>query len=383
MDTTNTTNKRINRHFKYLVKHNVPLCEYVSQHTILANRHLCRNPKKRGLLIWTPRGILVRHPTQKDTTIMIMYNIKFPFNDVYLDDIHQGRFSSRNIILNHHPLSRTICSKLNLFQKILEHKKNTGTAPHFLQYVPTYRFPEDFDLFTRERKPNSTYCLKRDIDRKEGITFLYPGETFPIPDKKESFLIQEFVTKEKLIPSPINDKKYKLNFRFFVALEARENTTKAHIFSDAFAKYTALPYSTQSPFQLESVITAYPIESSRNTMAYHRSLGLPTTWAEATTHFSSEEQASFLRKVRQLVDETIALYGDEFQIYHQEIDRLLGIRTSSYHLYALDIGITQQEDGQLEPILYEWNSNPWVNQEHRAEQKWMKTVQDWWMNTVH
>lgn len=375
---------RINRHFKYLVKHGIPLYEYISQHTILANRHLSTQKKKKGRLYWTPRGILVRHPTKKDTTIMVMYNIKFSFTDAYLQDIHTYRFPTTNVVFNHHPLSCLICSKVNLFQKILQHQKKTGLAPYFLQFVPTYRYPQDLRQFQKKRKLGATYCLKKDIDRKEGITFLYPGEDISQQQHsdKEEFLIQEFVTQEKLFQSPVNHQYYKINFRFFVALEATSNYTKAHLFHDAFAKYTALPYSTERPFQLQAVITAYPIESSRNTMAYHRSLKLPTTWLEASSYFTPKEQQYLLEKVGLLVDETVAVYGTEFQTYHQDIDQKLKINSSSFHLYALDVGITRQQDGSLEPILYEWNSNPWVNQDHRSEQKWMKTVQDWWMSVV-
>ena len=270
--------KRLNRHFGYLTKHNINITEYISQHTLLANSLLYQEPKKRACLYWSPRSIIIKHPKKKNTTIVLMYNLRFPFSRNYLDDLVKNRFKTRTIILNHHPKCHIICSKLNLFRRILMIKKTLGYAPRFLQYLPTYDFPTDRDDFQIERDPDAIYILKKDIDRKEGLSFLYPGDR--LPETNESFLIQRFVSQEYLITSPVNHQAYKVNFRFFVALHATAKETKPILFDDAFARYTIEPFHIHKPMKMEQCITAYPIQSPHNSMKYHRQLGLPATLQE-------------------------------------------------------------------------------------------------------
>ena len=85
-----------------------------------------------------------------------------------------------------------------------------------------------------------------------------------------------------------------------------------------------------------------------------------------------------------MVKESALVFADSFCRYHQKIDAELNVETASFHLYALDIGLIKLPDDMIEPVLYEWNSNPSVyfKDSHPEESDWMKTVHEWWMSIV-
>ena len=154
--------------------------------------------------------------------------------------------------------SDQIASKNNLW-KILKNYYGFSDACDIMPTTYILNDPSDMILFKKNYKPDKSYILKKNLQRKKGLKLMKNDDNIISYANKHKYkVIQEYIENPFLVNG------YKLNIRVFMLVVCSNNTKKIYMHKSGKCLYTSKKYKNNLVFH-NNITSYYSNKSIYNT----------------------------------------------------------------------------------------------------------------------